>query len=71
MQAKDSSLADAGRYLILIAKTLKLAADDTTLDPDFLAHAYCVQQALVADGDTSDPAGSVSSSRLQSCWQPD
>ncbi|KAL3141790.1 hypothetical protein ABBQ32_004464 [Trebouxia sp. C0010 RCD-2024] len=42
MQAKDSSLADAGRYLILIAKTLKLAADDTSLDPDFLAHAYTV-----------------------------
>jgi len=42
MQAKDSSLADAGRYLILIAKTLKLAADDTSLDPDFVAHAFTV-----------------------------
>ena len=38
MQAKNSSLADAGRYLILIAKTLKLAADDASLDPDFVAY---------------------------------
>lgn len=42
MQAKDSSLADAGRHLILLAKTLKLAAADSTLDPDFVAHAFTV-----------------------------
>ena len=42
MQAKDSSLADAGRYLVLIAKTLKQAAADGSVDPDFAAHAFTV-----------------------------
>ncbi|DBA74011.1 TPA: hypothetical protein ACH3X1_010835 [Trebouxia sp. C0004] len=42
MQAKDFSLADAGPYLILLAKTLKVAAADSTLNPDFLAHAFTV-----------------------------
>ncbi|KAL0036932.1 hypothetical protein WJX77_005657 [Trebouxia sp. C0004] len=32
---------DAGRYLILLAKTLKAAAD-STLNPDFLANAFTV-----------------------------
>lgn len=42
MQAKDSYLADVGRYLILLAKTLKAVAADSTLNPDFLANAFTV-----------------------------
>ena len=42
MQAKDYSLADAGRRWILLAKTVIFAAADMSLDLVFVAHAFTV-----------------------------
>ena len=37
-----TNLADVSHYLIVLAKTLKAVAADSTLDHDFLAHAFTI-----------------------------